>query len=148
VRSSIRNLCACAAAAALLLSAATPAAASPETLRRSIGNILFAPIDIALSPVVAAHSIYRNLNDIDDSLGVRIVYPIPGFAWNLGVQIGAGAIREISGLLELVPGIFLLPFEVDMSPLFAPAEKADALVDTETTPLNIKFGIDYTSVPY
>jgi len=77
--------------AVLLFAAASPAAASSETLRRSVGNILFAPLDIALSPIVAARSIYRNLNDIDDSLGVRLVYPVPGFAWNTGLQIGAGS---------------------------------------------------------
>jgi hypothetical protein len=146
--SSIRRFCACAAVVLLLFGAASPAAASPETLKRSIGNILFAPLDIALSPIVAARSIYRNLNDIDDSLGVRLVYPIPGFAWNTGLQIGAGALRELTGLLELVPGLILLPFEADMDALFAPGEKANALVDVETPPLNIKFGIDYTSVPY
>ena len=135
-------------AAGLVLSAAAPAAASPETLRRSMGNILFAPFDIALSPVVAGNTIYRNLNDIGDSLGVRIAYPIPGYVWNVGLTIGSGAIRELSGLLELLPGLILLPFEADMSPLFAPSEKANALVDYDTPPLHIKFGIDYTSVPY
>ncbi len=146
--SSIRRFCACGAVVLLLFGAASPAAASPETLKRSIGNILFAPLDIALSPIVAAHSIYRNLNDIDDSLGVRLAYPLPGFAWNTGLQIGAGAIRELAGLLEFVPGLILLPFEADMDPLFAPTEKANALVDIETTPINVKFGIDYTSLPY
>jgi len=146
--SSIRRFCACAAAAALLISAASPAAASPETLKRALGNILFAPLDIALSPIVAARSIYQNIRDIDDSLGVRLAYTIPGFVWNMGVTIGAGGIREFTGLFELVPGIFLVPFEADMGPLFAPPEKAGALVDIETPPLNIKFGIDYTSVPY
>jgi hypothetical protein len=132
----------------LLFAAAGPAAASPETLKRSLGNILFAPLDIALSPIVAARSIYRNLNDIDDSVGVRLVYPLPGFAWNTGLQIGAGAIRELAGLLELLPGLVLLPFEADMDPLFAPAEKAAALVDVETPPVAIKFGIDYSSLAY
>ena len=146
--SSIRRFCACAAVVLLLFGAASPATASPETLKRSIGNILFAPLDIALSPIVAARSIYRNLNDIDDSLGVRLVYPVPGFACNTGLQIGAGGIRALAGLLELVPGLVLLPFEADMDPLFAPGEKADALVDIETTPVNVKFGIDYTSIPY
>ena len=113
-----------------------------------MSNILFSPLDIALSPIVAASSIYRNLNDIDDSLGVRLVYTVPGFAWNTGVQIGAGGIRALAGLLELVPGLVLLPFEADMDPLFSPAEKADALVDIETRPIDIKFGIDYSSLPY
>jgi hypothetical protein len=146
--SRIRGFAAVGAAAALALCLAAPAAASPETLRRSIGNILFAPLDIGLSPVVAGHTIYRNLNEIDDSIGVRIVYPLPGYVWNVGLTIGSGAIREISGLLELLPGLILLPFEADMSPLFAPAEKANALVDYDTPPLHFKFGIDYTSVPY
>ena len=97
---------------------------------------------------MAGRSIYNNMRDIDDSLGVRVTYLIPGYAWNVGVQIGAGGVRMIAGLLELVPGLFLLPFEVDMTPLFAPGEKANAMVDVETPPLNIKFGIDYTSVPY
>jgi hypothetical protein len=146
--SSIRRFCACGSVAVLLFAAASPAAASSETLKRSVGNILFAPLDIALSPIVAARSIYRNLNDIGDSVGVRVVYTVPGFAWNTGLQIGAGAIRELAGLLELVPGLVLLPFEADMDPLFAPAEKAAALVDIETPPINIKFGVDYTSVAY
>jgi hypothetical protein len=146
--SSVRRFCACGTVAVLLFAAASPAAASSETLRRSVGNLLFAPLDIALSPIVAARSIYRNLNDIDDSLGVRLVYPVPGFAWNTGLQIGAGGIRALAGLLELVPGLVLLPFEADMDPLFSPAAKANALVDIETRPIDIKFGIDYSSLPY
>ena len=146
--SSICRFSACGAVVLLLFGAASPAAASPETLKRSIGNILFSPFDIALSPIVAANSIYRNLNDVGDSTGVRVAYTVPGFAWNTGLTIGAGAIRMLSGLIELVPGLVLLPFEADMDPLFAPGEKADALVDIETPPLNIKLGIDYSSVPY
>jgi len=112
-----------------------------------MSNILFAPIDIAFSPIVAGYSIYNNMRDIDDSLGVRIAYVIPGYVWNTGLQIGAGGTRMVAGLLELIPGIFLLPFALDMDPIFAPGEKANALVDIDTPPLNIKFGIDYTSVP-
>jgi hypothetical protein len=59
------------------------------------------------------------------------------------VQIGAGAIREIAGLLELVPGLGLLFFDADLDPLFGPVERNDALVDLETPPLNIKFGVNY-----
>lgn len=146
--SPIRRFCACGAVVVLFLAVASPAVASPETLKRAMSNILFAPVDIALSPIVAARSIYNNLRDIDDTVGVKVAYPIPGFVWNTGLQIGAGAIRELTGLIELVPGIFLLPFEADMDPLFAPPEKADALVDIETPPLYVKFGIDYSSVPY
>jgi len=148
VGSYSRRCSVCGLAVLLALAVCGPASASPETLKRSMGNILFAPIDLALSPVVAAHSIYRNLHDVDDSLGVKIAYPLPGFAWNTGLQIGSSAIRGIAGLLELLPGLALLPFEADMAPLFSPADKGNALVDIPTPPLNVRFGIDYTSVPY
>jgi hypothetical protein len=146
--SSIRRFCACTAVAGLLFAVASPAEASPETLRRSASNILFSPLDMVFTPVVAGRAIYHNMRDIDDTLGVRVFYVVPGYAWNMGVNFGASAVRMISGLLELVPGVLLLPFDADMDPLFAPGEKANALVDIETPPLYVKFGIDYTSVPY
>ena len=133
------------ALAALLLAvvAAPPAQASPETLQRSISNILFGPLDIVLSPVVGSQTVYRNIQDIDDSMGVRIAYVVPGVVWNTTLEMGSGIIRCMTGLIELVPGIGLLPFEADLDPLFSPVEKADALVDEETPILPIKFGVNY-----
>lgn len=132
----------------MLLLAAPPASASPETLKRSMGNILFAPFDVVLSPVVAGRIVYTNMRDIDDSQWVRIVYPLPGYVWTTGVQIGASVIREITGLIELLPGLGLVFLEADLDPLFDPVERGEALVDVETPVLNIKFGMNYTSVPY
>jgi hypothetical protein len=127
------------------LFASTPASATPETLKRSMGNILFAPFDIAASPVTAGQALYTNMREIDDARWKRIVFPVPGYVWILGVQIGAGAIREIAGLLELVPGLGLLFFDSDLDPLFDPVERNEALVDVETPPLKIKFGVNYVA---
>ena len=52
-RSRIRRWVGIASALGLALSVASPAAASPETLKRSIGNILFAPLDMLLAPATA-----------------------------------------------------------------------------------------------
>lgn len=134
------------AAGALLL--ASPASATYETLKRSLGNIIFAPVDMVLSPVVASQSIYRNLRDIDDSLGVRITYVPVGFVWNTGVQAMSSVVREISGLIEFLPGLMVLPLEADLDPIFAPVERSAALFEIYTPPLRLKFGVDYTSVPY
>ena len=133
------------ALAALLfaLLAAPPAQASPETLQRSISNILFGPFDVVFSPVVGSQTVYRNIQDVDDSMGVRIAYVVPGVVWNTTLEMGAGIIRSMTGLIELVPGIFLLPFEADLDPLFSPVEKSDALVDEDTPILPIKFGVNY-----
>ena len=136
-----------AALAALISLAAGSAEASPQTLKRSLSNILCAPFDIALSPIVAARSIALNLQEPEDPLPVRILFPLPGFVWNTGVQVGAGGIRLVAGVLELLPGLGLLFFEKDLDPLFDPAERGDALLDVDTPPLRLKVGIDYTRVP-
>jgi len=145
--SNARRVCAWCAVVALIVTTAGPAAASPETLKRSMSNIIGGPFDIVFSPVTAASSVYRNLNDIDDSLGVRIAYFLPGFVWNTGVNIGSGAIRVFAGVLELIPGIILLPFQTDIDAIFAPGEKGNALIDYDTPPLNIKWGIYYMDMP-
>ncbi len=141
--------CAPALAALLaLLFLASPAQATYETLRRSLGNILFGPVDLLLSPVVAMNTIYNNLRDVDDSLGVRVVYVPMGVGWNTGIQAMAAILRELTGLIELVPGVLVFPLEADLDPLFAPVERGNALVDLETPALRIKIGVDYTTVPF
>jgi hypothetical protein len=133
------------ALAALLVGLVTafPAHASPETLKRSVSNIIFGPFDIVFSPVVGSQTVYRNIQDIDDSMWVRVVYVVPGVVWNTTLTMGSGIIRCMTGLIEFVPGLGLLPFDADLDVLFAPAEKADALVDEDTPVLNIKFGVNY-----
>ena len=132
-----------AAALLLLFSLASPASASPETLKRSVTNILFGPLDFVLGPIIAARSVYNNLQDIDDTTGVRIVFAVPGVAWNSAMQMGGGVLRTFTGLLEFVPGLILLPFEADMDPLFTMPERQDALIDEEYDFIAVKFGVNY-----
>lgn len=134
-----------AALVALALGAglAAPAAASPETLKRSVGNILFGPFDTAFSPVVGSQTVYRNIQDIDDSMWVRVAYVVPGVVWNTTLHAGCGIIRTMTGIIEFLPGLGLLFFETDLDVLFSPADKSDALVDVETPVLDIKFGVNY-----
>jgi hypothetical protein len=149
------------AAAAALAFSPLPALASPETLQRSVGNLVQAPLDMLLAPVVAGRTLFQNLRDIDDSTGVRVFYAFPGYLWLTGLHVGAGALRGIAGALELLPGIFLLPFETDLDALYDPAETGGALIEVDNPlaevgllhyfPLvtwHIKFGIRYTSAEY
>jgi hypothetical protein len=150
-------------AGAALLVTLLPAAsqASPETLRRATGNILQAPLDVMLSPVIAGRTLVTNLRDIDDTTPVRVFYAVPGYVWLTGVQAGAGVLRGVAGCLELLPGIFLLPFETDIDPLFDPADRGAAIIEMENplaensvmkwVPLmtwNVRFGVTYTSAEY
>lgn len=133
------------AAALAALACAAPASASPETLKRSMSNVLFGPVDFALSPATGAFAVYRGMQDHDDSVGVRIFYPVPGVIWNFGVQAGAGALRTLAGLIELLPGIGLFFFDADLDAIYAPVDRADAWVDYDTPPLYVKFGLNYTA---
>lgn len=107
------------------------AEASPETLRRSFSNIIGGPMDMLLSPITATMTVARNLTEIDDSTGVRLVYAVPGIFWLTGVDLGSGVIRCATGLLELPPGVFLFPFETDIDTLFDPVDDAGALIDLD-----------------
>ena len=128
--------------------AAPPAHAGPDVLKRSLGNILFAPIDMALSPVVASNTMYNNLRSVDDSIGVRVAYVPLGFVWNTGVQAMGAVTREITGLLELLPGIGLFFLDADMDPLLAPVERGNALLSVENDVFPVKIGVDYMTVPF
>jgi hypothetical protein len=143
-----RTVPAAALALVALCLVATPAAATYETLKRSLGNIVFAPVDMVLSPVVASNTVYNNLRDVDDSLGVRIAYVPMGLCWNTGVQAMSAVAREIAGLIELVPGLLVLPLDADLDPIYAPVERGNALMDVETPVLRLKIGVDYTTVPF
>lgn len=146
VKSIARRLAPALGAGVLLgaLSAA-PVSASPATLKRSIENITQAPLDLAASPYVAGQTIYQNMQNIGDTTAVRIAYPVPGYAWNVLVQGGASVLRGVTGLLELVPGIILLPFDADLEPLFDPVEDSPALVEYDNPIYRLRFGITYTS---
>lgn len=136
------------AAFGLVLALAGPAAASPETLKRSVTNLTMAPLDLVSAPVAAVWTIRRNLADVDDSRNVRLFYPAPGFVWVTMNHAGASVLRGVAGALEFLPGLGLVFFETDMSPLFPPAVDNEALVNYETPLLNVKFGLDYITTPF
>jgi len=131
--------------AALVAGAPGDSQAGAKTLTRSTQNILFFPLDFALSPYVATKAVYTNWRASDDSIGVKIAYPIFGVVWGVSVNIGASAIRGLAGLLELVPGIVLLPFKADMNPIYDLPEQNQALVDTGSDAFKVRFGVDYIS---
>jgi len=123
------------------------ALAGGETLKRSVGNILQAPIDLALSPVTAAFVEQRNIRAIDDTPGVRIAYALPGYFWLTGLTAGASVLRLLAGAFELLPGMLLLFTDAELDPLFEPGEREAALLDQPTPVIDIRIGVDYTAAP-
>ena len=135
-------------AVVMALGLTSPSFATADTLKRSVENMTQFPLDIVTSPWVAGETIYRNLQDVDDSRAVQIFYPIPGFAWNLFVQWGASVIRGVTGVVEFLPGLVLVFTDADMDPIFDPAVDNEALVDYETGIYDFKFGVNYTTPGY
>ena len=74
---------------------------------------------------------------------MRIVYAVPGVVWNTAFIMGCSVVRTFSGAVELLPGLMLIPFETDMDPIFAPPERANALIDEEFDLMPVKIGIYY-----
>jgi hypothetical protein len=135
-----------ASALALPLVAAAPGAAhaTTATLKRSVQNLLFFPFDLALSPYVATRTVYNQWNSSNDTDAVRIAYPIPGVAWAISVNMGASMIRGVAGALELLPGIVLIPFDTDMTPLYDLADRNNAVFDSgEEGFARVRVGVDY-----
>ena len=157
---------ACFLALGMLFFGSGSASASPDTLRRAFSNMLMGPLDMLLSPVVGLMTTAENLRDVDDTDAVRVAYAVPGAIFLMGLDLGCGMIRTITGGLETVPGVLVFPLETDLDPLFDPVEDAPALVDWENplvdvenpwvyyNPLvapfaiKVKFGINYASSGY
>jgi hypothetical protein len=130
-----------------LLVAAVPGEshAGAKTLARATQNLLFFPFDLALSPFVATKTTYENWKNSDDTKAVKYGYAIFAPIWGFGVQAGASVIRGVAGMLELLPGIVLLPFDGEMEPLYDLPETQPAWVDVGGEAFKMRFGVDYLS---
>ena len=110
-------------------------------------RVVLAPLDAALAPISTFVGIRRNLRDIDDPLPVKIIYPVPGYFYAVGLQFMCSWIRLTTGFLEMGAGVLVLPFETDIEPLFDPADDADALVEIDIDYMDypLRFGVNYTN---
>lgn len=133
-------------AAAVAIGAAAPAFATTDVLRRSFENMPQGIVDAFLSPVTAGQSIVNNLQNIEDTPGVRVAYTIPGYAWNTLGNFGGGLIRSLTGIMELPTGLILLFTDAEMDPLFDPVEDNEALYlyDEYEDTYRVKVGVHYT----
>lgn len=148
MKSICRRLVSALAVTAIVASLALPAAATTATLKRSIENLTLWPLDVVTTPIVAGQSIYENMQSESDTLAVKIAYPVPGYLWNCMVGFGASVLRGVSGVIELVPGLILLPLDADLDPLYDPPAENPALVDWQNGVYDMRFGVHYTTGGY
>ncbi|HXZ86154.1 MAG TPA: hypothetical protein VEI82_11765, partial [Myxococcota bacterium] len=101
VRAALLALAVC----MLVAGTPTPARADASQLCRAAANLVLAPADAALAPVIAAKDEYYGLREIGDPIGLKIVGAAPGYLLLLGMQAGGTVFREISALMELPMGM-------------------------------------------
>lgn len=132
--------------------------ASPDTLRTALTNVVGAPFDVALSPVVGAQRTSEN-RGIGSDRPQRAAWSFFGFFGQTGLQVLTGAARLTTGALQLVPGVLLFPFpDTDLPAYLDPFGTGEGIVDLENplghswlrwvppvTPLTIDFKIGVRS---
>jgi hypothetical protein len=128
-----------------------PRAASADgrtaTLQRAVSNTLMGPLDVALSPVVTAQTLYARCRADDYSWPATVAMTLlggPGFFFPSNAA--AGCFRIWAGLFELPLGVGMLvarSFTEWEPPELFEISEAPALVDHPNAILPIKFGVQY-----
>jgi hypothetical protein len=117
------------------------------TLQRAVANTLMGPLDVALSPVVTAQTVYARSRAENYSWpGIVAMTLIGGPGFFFPTNAAAGAFRTWAGLFELPLGFGMLVARsfTDWEPpeIFELSEES-ALVDQPNAVLPIKFGVQY-----
>lgn len=124
---------------ALTAGHAQVAMATGQSLKRSVGNITQAPLDVALVPVAAALTSVRNSSKCK-KLRWKPVCVAVGTGWHTLLGLGGAAGRGAGGVIELPLGLAFLFSSKDGPAVFDPSGVA-ALVDVPTDVYDIKFGM-------
>jgi hypothetical protein len=105
--------------------------ASPDTLRGALTNVVGAPFDVVLSPVIGAQRTREN-RGVGANRRQRTAWSFFGFFGQTGLQVLTGAARLTTGALQLVPGVLLFPFPgTDLPDHLDPFGTGEGMIDLE-----------------
>ena len=118
-----------------------------DTLRRAVANVLLAPLDVALSPVVTVQALYDNAKAANYSPPATVALELLGGAgWFFPVTAATGVFRMWSGFAEVPVGLTLLVSKSftswEPAPFFEMRGKA-AMVSYPSAVIPIEFGVNY-----
>ena len=101
--------------ALVLTVVASPAAASPDTIRRALGDTVSGVQDVVLAPFWSGpRAVYRNLDSVSDSGLAQGLYAVSGYLGLSLLHVSQGALRSVVGVLCIPVGLVMLPFEQDV----------------------------------
>jgi hypothetical protein len=124
------------------------ALAGGQTLKKSVGNMTQAPLDMALIPATSATTMYRGLvgSKTYSPLAKVLISPL---AFSLGagfcslLTLTTATVRLLDGVASLPVGLALLPTDKEAPSLYNHVPNARAMVDHDTTAYHFNFGIYY-----
>ena len=117
--------------AVALTALASPAYASPETLRVAIEDVVVGVADLGLSPITSARATWRSRAAASDNGLLQALYVVPAWLGWTGLQVVQAGLRVLTGALQLVPGIALFPFPADVPADFNVFRRGELLLDLE-----------------
>ncbi len=130
----------------ILLGAQTRAArADPSQLCRAFSSITLAPTDILLSPYISGRDAYGALSEAGEPYKVWVSF-LPSYPIFIVIQVGGTALRIVTGVFEILPGLVSLFAEQAGEPLFAQQDQAPQIYRTELGPCPVRIGTSYWSV--
>ena len=125
---------------------AGPVRAGVMPLKGSIQNLLQGPLDIALTPVVAARTTYQNLGAEEHTMVGNVGLGFLTYTGFLVFDSMAAAFRTWAGALEFPLALGALaatPFTDWEPPVTFSVQDKPALVDYPTKVFDVKFGVSH-----
>ena len=107
------------------------ASASPDTLRVALEDVIMGTVDVVVAPGNGGIATVRNLDEVSDDGFLQGLYFVPALLGLTTLQVAQGALRVATGAVELIPGIFLFPFEADLDPDLNVFRRGELMVDLE-----------------
>jgi len=118
-----------------------------DTLRRAVANVLLAPLDVALSPVVTVQALYGNAKAANYSPPATVALELlGGGGWFFPLTAATGVFRLWSGFAEMPLGLALLVSKsfTDWQPApFFEVHGKPAMVSFPSGVIPIEFGVNY-----
>jgi hypothetical protein len=127
---------------------AAPAAAQVATMRRAAENILMAPVDVVLTPVVVKNTVQSGLERANMPTALAIPTAGMGIIFSSMLQFVVTGARLTAGIIELPVGALIAPVDAlterDLStPVLFSTEGTEAVLRRETPGFDFVAGLYY-----
>jgi len=125
-----------------------PASAQVSTMKRGAENIIMAPVDVVLTPVVVTKTLQARLEEANMPVALAVPTAGAGIFLYSTLQLVVTGARLFAGLVELPLGAVIAPLDAVMdadlsTPVLFSTEGTEAVLRHETPALDFVSGLYY-----